>query len=144
MKTIETAIDIDAPPETVWEIVTDFARYGEWNPFMTIADEAAKEGNRLHVTIRPPNRKGISLKPTVTTFEPGHSLRWLGHLVVPGIFDGAHELTVEPRDGGGSRFLQRETFKGALIPFTGGMLRDTAAGFEAMNTALKQRAEALK
>jgi hypothetical protein len=27
---------------------------------------------------------------------PGRTLRWLGHLLVPGIFDGEHYFEIEP------------------------------------------------
>ena len=33
-KQLHTSIDIDATPERVWEILTDFAAYPQWNPFM--------------------------------------------------------------------------------------------------------------
>jgi hypothetical protein len=92
--------------------------------------------------VQPPGRKATGFKPTVKTYEPGRSLQWLGHLFVPGLFDGLHELTVEPRPDGGSRFIQRETVRGVLVPFTGKILMDTEEGFAAMNEALKARAEA--
>ena len=39
---IETEIDINAPAAKVWAILTDFARMGLWNPFITsIAGKAA-------------------------------------------------------------------------------------------------------
>ena len=40
-----------------------------------------------------------------------------------------------------TRYVQREEFHGVLVPFVGGMLRDTERGFEEMNAALKARAE---
>ncbi len=142
MRTIEHTIDIDAPAETVWKVVRDFDHYGDWNPFMKVNGSPHAVGDKLEITVRPPGRKGTSFEPTVTTYEEGRSLQWLGRVLVPGIFDGAHELTVESRAGGGSRFVQRETFRGVLVPFTGKVLRDTTKGFAAMNNALKARAEA--
>jgi hypothetical protein len=51
-------------------------------------------------------------------------------------------LRVESLSEGRSRFTQHERSSGILVPFVGGMLRDTAAGFELMNAALKARVEA--
>ena len=34
MQTLHASADIDAPAEQVWRVVTDFARYPEWNPFI--------------------------------------------------------------------------------------------------------------
>jgi uncharacterized protein YndB with AHSA1/START domain len=33
-KTISTTVDIPVPREAVWEVLTDFAAYGEWNLFV--------------------------------------------------------------------------------------------------------------
>jgi len=34
MRTIEHAVDIQAPATTVWQVLTDTDRYQDWNPFM--------------------------------------------------------------------------------------------------------------
>ncbi len=41
---------------------------------------------------------------------------------------------------GGTRFVQRETFTGLLVPVMRRILDDTEVGFAAMNTALRDRA----
>lgn len=142
MKSLDTSIDIDAPPERVWSILMDFDAYPAWNPFIiTIAGEQ-KVGGKLQAELKPPNGKKTTFKPTVQVFADGTELTWLGRILVPGIFDGRHTLRVEPR-AGGSRFIQREKFTGIiaglLMRFIG---EDTEAGFNAMNQALKERAEA--
>lgn len=141
MKRIEHVTDIDADPATVWAVLADVAAYPEWNPFLTIARLPERVGDRLDVTFTA-GKRTTKIRPTVTVWEPGRTLCWKGTLGVPGIFDGAHELHVEPREGGGSRFVHRETFRGILVPFVPGILRSADAGFAAMNAALKDRAEA--
>ena len=61
---------------------------------------------------------------------------------MPGLFDGEHELCLEPTADGGTRFVQRESFTGLLVPMMPRVLDDTATGFAAMNTALRDRAVA--
>jgi uncharacterized protein YndB with AHSA1/START domain len=34
MKQLHTQIEIDAPAKRVWELLTDFASYPQWNPFI--------------------------------------------------------------------------------------------------------------
>jgi hypothetical protein len=74
--------------------------------------------------------------------EPNRELRWLGRLLVPGLFDGEHIFIIELLGAERVRFIQREIFTGMLVPFlTGALDRDTRHGFEEMNQALKDRAE---
>jgi hypothetical protein len=66
----------------------------------------------------------------------------LGHLVLPGLFDGEHIFTIKPLGNNRVRFSQREIFNGLLVPLLGRSLKtDTQRGFEEMNQALKARAE---
>jgi hypothetical protein len=140
MKVIEYSIDIAAPPEAVWDVLTDVGAYPEWNPFLTIAQAPVAVGDRMNVTIRP-GRRTMTFRPTVTVFEPGHEISWLGRLLMPGIFDGAHTLSLEALPNGHTCFCQREVFRGALVPFMKSVLRDTGEGFAAMNTALAGRVQ---
>ena len=59
---------------------------------------------------------------------------------MPGLFDGEHELRLEPIPDGSTRFVQRETFTGLLVAMMPRVLDDTATGFAAMSTVLRDRA----
>jgi hypothetical protein len=139
MRTIEHTIDIEAPPATVWQILTDTDRYQDWNPFMPRLSGRLAPGERLTLTVRPGPRT-MTFRPTVLAVQDGVLIRWRGRLGVPGLFDGEHELRLEPIPDGGTRFVQRETFTGLLVPMMPRVLVDTATGFAAMNTALRARA----
>ena len=141
MKHLENTIEIDAPPEQVWSVLTDLAAFPRWNPFILEATGELRLGGRLSVRIKPPGGRAIRFRPTVTAFEPGRELRWLGRLGVRGIFDGEHAHHLEPTSGGATRYTQSERFSGVLSWFSGGTLEKTFAGFEAMNAALKDRVE---
>jgi hypothetical protein len=82
----------------------------------------------------------MTFRPTVLAVEFGTLIRWRGRLGLPGLFDGEHELRLQPLPGGGTRFFQRETFTGLLVPIAKRVLDDTATGFTAMNAALRDRA----
>lgn len=84
----------------------------------------------------------MTFKPTVQTVDTERELRWRGHLGLPGIFDGEHSFRLEPMVNGGTRFTQAERFRGVLVRLFGGTIEKTRLGFEEMNQALKQRAEA--
>jgi hypothetical protein len=142
MKEIHTEIEIDAPAERVWQVLTDFASYTRWNPFVRRVEGDVRAGARLHVSIQPPGGKEMSFRPKVLVADPDRELRWLGHLWVPGLFDGEHSFTIEPLGQGSVRFVQGEQFGGLLVPLLSMMLdQETRRGFEEMNRALKLRSE---
>ena len=139
MKHIETQVDLPAVPSVVWQHLVDTASMGSWNPFIVSLSGALEVGERLRVRIAPVGRKPMTFKPRVTVVEPERRLAWLGTMGIPGIFDGRHSFTLTPLGEGRTRLVQAEDFSGALIPFTGKLLRRTEAGFEAMNAALLAR-----
>jgi hypothetical protein len=142
VKSLETEITIRGTPEQVWSVLTDFAKYPEWNPFVREASGEAKIGSRLTVRIEPPGGRPMTFRPIVREAVPGRELRWLGHLFIPGLFDGEHAFRLEPAGAGLTRFRQSEQFRGILVPlFPRAMYDRTRRGFEAMNRALKEQVE---
>jgi len=142
MKELRTEIEIQATAERVWQLLTDFASFPHWNPFIRRASGEIKTDARLEVHIQPSGASSMTFRPTVLKAEPNRELRWLGRLVMPGLFDGEHIFTIEPLGESRVRFTQREIFTGLLVPlFARGLNTDTRRGFEEMNQALKARAE---
>ena len=142
MKELHSEIEINASVERVWDILTDFASYPQWNPFIRNISGLPAPGERLEVRLEPPGGRGMTFKPKVLNAEPNRELRWLGNLLVPGLFDGEHSFTIQPLEEDRVRFVQREAFKGVLVPvFARSLDTNTKRGFEQMNRALKGRAE---
>ncbi len=142
-KEIRSEIEIQASPETVWKILTDFEAFMEWNSFMRPVVGVAEEGAKLRVQIRPPAGKAMAFRPKVTKVVSNIELRWLGRLWIPGLLDGEHIFEIEPLGPDRVRFVQREVFSGLLVPFKGeGIEEQTLPGFGVMNRALKERVEA--
>ena len=142
MKELRSEIEIQASAERVWQLLTDFASFPQWNPFIRKASGSLRVGERLEVNIQPSGASGMTFRPTVLKAEPNRELRWLGHLLISGLFDGEHSFTIEPLGEGRVRFTQREVFTGLLVPlFARGLDTDSRRGFEEMNQALKSKAE---
>jgi hypothetical protein len=142
MQTLDASTEIDAPAERVWQIVSDFAHYPEWNPFIVRAKGEQRPGARLEVTIVAPGVRAVTFKPTVLDLRPGRLIRWKGRLLLPGLFDGRHALSVDPLDDERARFTTHEEVTGILLPFLGKVMRASQEGFEQMAAAVKARAEA--
>jgi hypothetical protein len=116
-KLISTVMEITAPPERVWHVLTDFAAY-------------------------PPGAKASRFTPTVLAAEANRELRWKGKLLVRGLFDGDHSFGLEPTETG-TRFVHAERFSGILAALIGAsMFERIQRGFIEMNEAIKHRAEA--
>lgn len=138
MKEIKTTVEIQASAEQVWQALTDFERYPYWNPFIPSIQGEVRVGAKLYVKIQPPGTRGMIFKPIVLKADPPKELRWVGHLLFPGLFDGEHKFLIEPLVTGNIRFTQQESFTGLLVPlFAKNIDTNTRRGFEAMNKALK-------
>ena len=141
-KQLRAEIDIHATAERVWQILTDFDAYPDWNPFLVRASGTPRRGERLNLRMQPVGGRGMTFRPTVIEASPGRRLRWLGRLLAPGIFDGEHSFTIEAVGEGTVRLIQEERFRGILVPLLWRSLqRRTLPAFEQMNLALRKRAE---
>ncbi len=138
---LHTEIDIEAPPETVWAVLTDLDRYTDWNPFIVAASGQVEVGRRLTNRLQPPGGRAMTIKPTVTAVEEGSVFEWLGRVGFAGIFDGRHRFELHST-AVGTRLVHSEYFNGILVRLLRKSLdTDTREGFEAMNRGLKARAE---
>jgi hypothetical protein len=139
MKNIQTEILINTDITKVWDVLMNFDNYPKWNPFITSISGEPKLGSRLTVSIKPPGGKGMTFKPRVLAFETNKELRWLGHLLFTGFFDGEHKFELIDNGNGTTTFKQSEKFKGIFVGLLN--LENTQKGFEAMNEKLKEMAE---
>jgi hypothetical protein len=141
-KQLHAQIDIHATPQRVWQVLTDLDTYPQWNPFMTRAAGNPRPGQRLRIRLQPVGGRAMTFRPTVLEAAPGRQLRWLGHLLVTGLFDGEHTFTIQPLGHGQVRLVQQEDYRGLLVPLlTASLDRRTLPAFQQMNQALKRRAE---
>ncbi|MGC9318852.1 MAG: SRPBCC family protein [Armatimonadota bacterium] len=142
-KTIEADIEIVASPAEVWWQLTDFESYPKWNPLLIDVRGVAEEGRHLTVTVKPDGLPPVVIRPEVVVCEPQRELRWVGRLGVPHLLDTEHAFVIESVGMNRVRFIQREIFSGVLAPGGTTLLGEqTLEGIQAMNEALRQRAEA--
>jgi len=139
MRSIESTTTVDATREQVWDVLSASEQYADWNPFITRVDGPLEVGSRPTLRIAPHGRKGMTFRPRITHASPEHGLRWKGRLVLPGLCDAEHAILLEQLSETRTRVVQRESFRGVLVPFLGGMLEPTRQGFDAMHDALRRR-----
>lgn len=134
--TITTSIEINSTPSKVWEILSDFENYNQWNPFITSIKGNLIAGEKLNVRINT-----MQFKPQLLVVKPEQEIEWLGQLLIPKLFDGKHKFTITKRNNK-VIFEQSETFTGLLVPvFKNKINTEIKSQFQAMNLALKQICE---
>jgi carbon monoxide dehydrogenase subunit G len=136
--TIKT-IDIDAPPEKVFEVLCDVERWPEWTPTVSRVQRLDKGPLAVGSSARVRQPK---LRPAVwqvTEFEDNRNFTWTTR--APGLRMKAGHL-VEPR-GSGSRVALSFEMSGLIAPLVsrmyGGLIEQYVA---AESQGLKNRSEA--
>jgi hypothetical protein len=140
MRVIRTETEIDAPPAAVWAVLTDFAAYPEWNPFITEASGTLTVGETLTLHMVPGQGRAQTFTPEVRAVRENAELVWLGALRWSWLFSAEHRFTLS-EVGGATRLVQSEVFRGVLVPLLRSMIDQTEKDFRALNAALKDRVE---
>jgi hypothetical protein len=143
LKEIFTQVEIDSSADAVWAILMDFAGYASWNPFIPSVEGEAREGELLRIKIKPPDDKAQDYRVRILKIERPREFRWLGHFHMPGLIDGEHVFEIESLAPNKIRLVQRECFRGLLVPLVWKSFLNTRLrqGFEELNRGLKLRAE---
>jgi len=141
MPIYQTTFDVDASAESVWRVLTELDRYGEWNPQIPRASGAIEEHGHIHLRLALPGRPAMNLVATIETVRPRQLLTWRGHVVAPWFFEG--HRTFEIRSAGDRRVsvTHVEDVHGLLAllfaVFMGGPVERS---HHALNHALRARA----
>lgn len=142
MKKLSNEVEINASAERVWQLLTDFASFPQWNPFMQRVSGAPTAGTQLEITQQPSGARVLKSRPRIMKVEPNRELRWFGRSLLPGLLDVEHIFTIESLDVNRVRFTQSEVCTGLFSSLsTYRSHTNTRRGFREMNEALKLRAE---
>ncbi|WP_068109216.1 SRPBCC domain-containing protein [Tropicimonas marinistellae] len=136
---IDTAIDIPAPAEVVWDVLADIEAYPEWNPYHVRVDGVLEIGEKLAVHVVKPNGTALTVHPHLMEFDRGKSLVWGGGPA--GIFRGVHRFDLETLSPACTRLRHTEIFSGLFIQFA--ELDAIEHGYVLMNRALRDRVAAV-
>ncbi|MCA1746004.1 MAG: SRPBCC domain-containing protein [Bacteroidales bacterium] len=141
-KELTTKIQINATPEKVWSVLSDFENYPKWNPFITSIKGNVIMGKKVTVRLVPPGNKGMTIRPEIMSIVPNKHLSWQGRLLVKGVFDGVHSFDLIENLNGTTTFVHSEKFNGLLVPLMKKFIdQQVKSGFESMNQNLKETVE---
>ncbi len=141
MAVYRTTFPVAAPASAVWAVLTDFERYGEWNPSLPSIRGDLRPGAEVALTLGMPGRPSAKVKARLGRVEPDRCLTWDGNAGADWLFAGHRELVIEPADDG-VLVTHVEDVSGALFPvFRLVMGSAIQRSHDAFNAALKSRCE---
>ena len=144
-RVLETELSIDASAHTVWGILDDIAQYPSWNPLVPEIAGRTTVGQVLHLKLVQPGMPDLQLSPVITRAIGARELRWLSTLPDPSLLSGEHIFRITPQGPNRCHLSHTEVFKGSLLSEVWpGISTHGRAAYQAMNEALKLRAEALR
>ena len=142
MTEIFADIEIAATPERVWAVLSDLASYPQWHPVFLKATGQLTVGNRITITTaQPTTGRTMTVKVKVVTAEPATELRWTSNVL--GLSNSERSFTLSPASGG-TQLRQTGSYRGLFTRFPPKTIDRIQVSFEAINEAIKERAEALQ
>lgn len=134
-------LQIDAPVDLVWDILTDLDAYGEWNPLTPEIRTDFTVGSPIDLQVVT-GGKPMEVSATVRAFDPPRLISWGGSFGARWLSGFVREQHLEPLGENSCRYHNVERLSGLLAPmmllFLG---RLTRRNFTSVATELKQRAE---
>ena len=102
----------------------------------------ASLGKKIEVHIHTIKGKNRTYHPTIIKFDINKELRWQGRSFLPGIFEGERIFEIKEISSEEISLIHLEVFRGIGVKLMGNRLdEDLQQSFQAMNSALKTRAE---
>lgn len=73
---IERSIDISAPPERIWQVISDVARWPDWTPTVTSVELLDSGSFRVGTRVRIRQPRLPTAVWTVSAIDPRRSFTW--------------------------------------------------------------------
>lgn len=139
-------VTIDASAEEVWQVLTDFDSYPQWNPFTTrvVPKGQFQTGNKVDLHVHMPIRGDRISVETVECIEPAKQIAWgmtMGHTC---LLKARRDQLISPINDTQCTYQTWDAFRGLLTPLVVKLFgKDMQNGFNGVADALKARCETL-
>ena len=138
-------VEIEVPQQLVWDVLTDYARYAEWNPYTVRVDTTLEIGSVIDLHLPDPAKPGTTFvnREYIRVVDAPHYLRYDTAEEIPGMH-AVREQWVTDLGGGRSSYRTTDLFSGEIAAYVYEQQGDwVKAGFDSVCVALKARAESL-
>ncbi|CAN5552131.1 SRPBCC domain-containing protein [soil metagenome] len=141
-RAVEHRIGVQAPADLVWEVISDFAAWGQWNPVHPRIEGEMRIGTTLTVAFVSEGEV-VTLKPIVQDWVPYEQLHWRTKRL-KGFVTAIRYIEIDKKGDESSIFSNGELFIGPLVRFVSrAERRRLRAAFTIMGEALRDHVEAL-
>ena len=112
-------VEVEAPPERVWDVLTGVEAWSRWHPGISFAvlRGPMAPGTPLHW-----RGDGMRIRSVVTEVGEGRRVAWTARTLGA---RGFHRWTLEPQGSSSTRILSEEVWRGLPVLLLRGTLRKT-------------------
>lgn len=138
-------VEIAAPAAFVWDVLVDYPRYPEWNPYTIAVETSLELGDRIDLTLPDPDGSDGTIlnREFIRVVDPPHHLRYDTGSEYPGLL-GMRDQYVTELGSDRCSYYTADTLSGELADLVmetnGAWIK---AGFDSVAKALRVRAEQL-
>ena len=142
MKEYKIEIAIDTSKEKLWEEITNFKNYPNWNTVLAMTqNDGLIVGKKFSVTIFKPNGKQSNFKATAIGKKKNRSFSAKQKIIGDWFFSATHHFIIQEIDIKHVLFIQHWELKGIIASLFRKQIFDELEGFNQMNTELKDNLE---
>lgn len=136
------SVEIDAPVDEVWAVLTDFAAYPGWNRFTTSVECSGRLGDPVVMQVCFPGAKPMRQVEVLNVFEAPRRLAWGMHMLAAPLLVANRYQVLEPVGPARTRYTSTDYLSGLLAPLVRRLYAEPMrAGFALAGEGLKRRCE---
>lgn len=138
-------VEIAAPAAFVWDVLVDYPRYPEWNPYTIAVETSLEIGAPIDITLPDPDGSDGTIlnREFIRVVEPPHHVRYDTGDEYPGLL-GARDQYVTELGPDRCSYYTTDTLTGELADLVMETNGDwIKTGFDSVAHALKARTEQL-
>lgn len=142
-RAVEFRTGVQAPAEIVWDVISDFASWKDWNPVHPRMEGEMRIGTSLTVDVVLSEGQAATIQPIVQDWVPFEQLHWRTKRL-RGFVTAIRYLEIENMGPQNSTFSNGELFMGPLVRWVSrDERRKLRAAYTRMGEAVRDRAEVL-